>query len=461
MAAAGSGRLVPSRPSSGSPSPLAQLDASLASAPAREKGRLLVTKALTLERMGETGRAIELLVEAEQTVDRPRNPRLLFIILLNRASFLGRLGRLARPSSCCPRSAALADGLGRGLHQSRLCWLRGSLAAGLGRWEEAESHFQTARRELAYRNKILESALVALELMVLLCRREKAREIRMLAHWIAALVPNPSLSRDARAALRLVCAAEGSEVTLELAERALHLLQRAPKADGAGEPDLPLFAAAGASVVLAGGRQDGSVASTVGIESAAAVRRLATRRGLQEIGGRAPDSADPGDQPVHEAGGLHGAGAGRQGGRGSREANEEGETERETTPSVSASKHENAPSGSATRRGLSWPHRSHHPENTGAENRLVPSPEILPEDFATFVRVLMALRDLTQGELAAATELSPTHGRQLPAGEVHSPPDPARRGTACPRAEGPGLRRRSLSSSRHRGRPRIARWRAG
>src|SRR5262245_17770420 len=67
-----------------------------------------------------------------------------------------------------------------------------------------------------------------------------------------------------------------------------------------------------------------------------------------------------------------------------------------------------APSGNGSRRGLSWPRRSPRPENTGAINRIAPSPEVSSEDFTVFVRLLMALRNLTLEELAAAARISPT-----------------------------------------------------
>jgi tetratricopeptide (TPR) repeat protein len=300
---------------------LARLDASLALAPDEARGRLLISKSLTLQQMGEPGPAIELLEAAEQAIDRERDPGTFLIARFNRARLLCRLLRYGDAMLLLQEIETLADELGSGLNHARLLWLRGSVAAGLGNWEDAEAHLDAARRAFADRRAAWELAQVSLELAVLFCRHDRIREIPALTRGLTWIIQEEKLSHGGLAALRLVCEATEGSVTLELAERAQLLLQRAPRGKRPGEAsDLSAFHQAASarvepSAVLAGGRSDGAaVAGTAGVENAAAVPGLAASRGLQEAGGRGPEAGNPGDQPLREANGPGSGGTCRQDG---------------------------------------------------------------------------------------------------------------------------------------------------
>lgn len=296
-------------------------------APPEARGQLLVTKALTVEKMGKPEQAIELLREAESAADRQRDPRLAFFAIANHSAMLCRLGRFALAEIELNKLIVLGKTISPELQRTWLCWIRGSVAAGVGRWSQAEAHLGTAARAFAAQKASWETALVSLELAVLLCRGRQLSEVHALARELGWIVQEAKLSRQALAALQLLRdAAEGSGVTREVAERALQLLQRAPKADAPEEPqgaqeagsgrgsELSSFSPAAVSAAepllhgdVDGGRRSGSVAAAAArVEDAAAVDHLA---------GGGPEGGHPGDQAIEEAGGLgRGISACRQGG---------------------------------------------------------------------------------------------------------------------------------------------------
>ncbi|HKH43368.1 MAG TPA: helix-turn-helix domain-containing protein [Thermoanaerobaculia bacterium] len=301
---------------------LARLDASLAVAPAEARGRLLVNKALTVEKMGDPDQALALLEEAEAVAGRSEDPRLPFYALANRTALLCRLGRFALADIELVRLEALAQTAGPEVQRTWLRWIRGSVAAGIGRWGRAAADLAAAARAFAGQKSAWECALVSLELAVLLCRCRQLSEAHDLARGLGWILDTPTLSRQALAAVQLlVDAAEGSRLTLPVAEQALQLLQRAPKADTAGEPQispeagtagssdlasfspasaantepLPSLGARGGEDDLGRGRRSRPVAAaTTGIEDAAAI---------QDVAGRGPQAGHPGDQAVDQTGG--------------------------------------------------------------------------------------------------------------------------------------------------------------
>lgn len=311
---------------------LARLDAALETAPDDARGRLLVTRALTLERMGETEQAIELLEEAGQRVDRRKDPRLFFIARFNHASFLCRLGRFGQAELLVAEIQGMAAALGPGLHRARLRWLRGSVDAGVGRLEKAEAAFEAARRELTAHQAAWDCALVSVELAAVLCRNNRQRQLRELTRQMSWLFEDKRISGEAKAALQLVCdAVDRSSLTPELARLALKRLLNAPKADAVETPpeqpgrpsDLSTFSGAASapfepSPVLvdgSGGSNGAGAAAGVDDAAAVAVQGISAGGGLQDLGGRGPEGADPDGQTVQESGGPLGSGAtGSEGG---------------------------------------------------------------------------------------------------------------------------------------------------
>ena len=311
---------------------IARIDASLAAAPAEARGRLLIHKSLTLQQMGEAEKAIELLKEAELVLDPEGDRRNFLFARFNRTRLLVRLRRFGDAMLLLEEIESMAEELGSGLNHARLVWLRGSVAAGLRHWAEAEAHLNAARRVFADRRVPWELAQVSLELAVLLCRQDRRTpDVRKLARGLAWIIEGEKLSPEALAALRLIRDAPEGTLTLKLAERALLLLQEAPRGKGLETTPSVLLAARGshgatvaravgidetAAVpgLAARGSDGAAVAQPARVDDAAAVPGLAARGGVQETGGRGPEGGDPGDQLLHDAGLSGGGGTRRQDG---------------------------------------------------------------------------------------------------------------------------------------------------
>ena len=75
---------------------------------------------------------------------------------------------------------ALAARLGKGLDLVRLTWLEGRIVAGLGRTEAALAAFDRVRAELTTRRIPYDTALVILDVAVLLAEEGRTAEVRAL-----------------------------------------------------------------------------------------------------------------------------------------------------------------------------------------------------------------------------------------------------------------------------------------
>ena len=104
----------------------------LALTPSKESAYIMLNMAFTLEQMGESERAIEILRQASPLVDRQREPRLLFALQFNLAVNLCHLGRQEAVAALIPEIRELAIRLKNGLDLVRVLWLEGRIAAAQG-----------------------------------------------------------------------------------------------------------------------------------------------------------------------------------------------------------------------------------------------------------------------------------------------------------------------------------------
>ncbi len=203
-------------------------DQALVAAPIRDRGRILLKKAVTLEQNGDHELAIATLTQAAQHVDARREPRLGFALYSNLALNLCRLDRFIEAEEILPKARRLAVQLGNGLDLVRLRWVEGLAAAGLGRTEEAVLALSHVRADLGARGITYDAALATMELAVLYLEEERHREVKILARQMAPIFQTQGVHREALAALKLFrAAAEREEATAELARRLVHYLHRA------------------------------------------------------------------------------------------------------------------------------------------------------------------------------------------------------------------------------------------
>jgi len=194
----------------------------------RLPGRVLIQKAITLEKLGDYARAVETLLQAEPLVERQGDARLLYMLRFNLAVNYCHVGRYGAAAELVEQVREVATERGDENEVIRLTWLQGRIAAGLGRPQEARSLLAQARRAFELRGKSYDVALALLEEAVLLLDEGRTAEVKVLAGELTRVFEEKGVHREALAALRLFYqAAEREEATVELARRVLRYLFRA------------------------------------------------------------------------------------------------------------------------------------------------------------------------------------------------------------------------------------------
>ena len=207
---------------------LALHEEALALAPPEAKGRILLSKAGTLEQMGEPELALATLEAAEPLIDGQREPQYLFGLLFNRAVNLCHLEKFLEAEALLGPIGEMALELGHELNRFRVLWLRGRIDAGLGREQEAEAAFQQVRQAFRRRHIAFDFARATLELAALYRSQGRIAEVKALAKQTLWIFEAQRVHQEAAKALRLFCeAAEAERLTVELVRRILRYLERA------------------------------------------------------------------------------------------------------------------------------------------------------------------------------------------------------------------------------------------
>ncbi|MFY9824397.1 MAG: helix-turn-helix domain-containing protein [Thermoanaerobaculia bacterium] len=196
-------------------------------------GRILLKKALTLEKLGEYGRALEALREAAPWVEAEREPRLLFGLKFNSLLSLCRLKRFGEAEMLRGTVRSLGLGLGNKLDLIRLRWLEATLDAGLGRMEEAVAAFDRVRQEFLDEAMPYDAALATLEHAVILAELHRTRDVKALAEQAVPVFQTLKVGREVLATLTLFHeAAKEERLTAEVARTLLEDLRKALNGDG-------------------------------------------------------------------------------------------------------------------------------------------------------------------------------------------------------------------------------------
>lgn len=213
----------------GEPSRALELhEEALVLAPPEAKGRILLNKAVTLEKMGEPGKALATLKEAERWIDRAREPQCDFAIHFNLAVNLCHLRRFTEAEALLETIGEKALALGQALNGIRVLWLRGRIDAGLGRDSRAEAVFEEVRQAFYGQRIAYDFAQLTLELAVLYRSQGRLEEVKALAKETLWIFDAQGVHVEAEKALRLFCeAAEAERLTEELARHILRYFERA------------------------------------------------------------------------------------------------------------------------------------------------------------------------------------------------------------------------------------------
>lgn len=182
-------------------------------------GRALIKKSYVFTQMGEYGRAVLTLREAERLVDPDREPRLFLCLRHNLMDNLSSAGRFEEARELLPEVEALCASVGSRLDEIRLRWVEGRIAAGLGDRTGARRAWDSARRDFTTRGMAYDAALVSLELAVFLIGEGETAEVRELAGEITEIFKSRDVHRETLAALAIFQAAADLEtVTADLAK---------------------------------------------------------------------------------------------------------------------------------------------------------------------------------------------------------------------------------------------------
>jgi transcriptional regulator with XRE-family HTH domain len=210
------------------PEALDLLDAALASRRSdASAGRILIKKALTLEKLGEYELALGALRQASPWVEGESDPRLLFGLKFNLLLILCRLGRFGEAEVLRGAVRTMALSLGNALDAIRMRWLEAMLDAGLGRMEEALAALVQVRQEFMDQDMPYDSALATLEQATLLAELHRSRDLKALAEQTVPVFQTLKVGREMLAALILFReAAEEEWLTADIARKLLEDLRR-------------------------------------------------------------------------------------------------------------------------------------------------------------------------------------------------------------------------------------------
>lgn len=205
------------------------LERALAAAPVEATGRILLKKAYTLEQADQAEAALATLQAAAPLVDSAGEPRLRWGVDLNLTLILAHLGRYEEAEARLPALSELTFELGNRLDLARMLWVSGRVAAGLHKREQALAAFDQAKREFEEEDaNAYDTALISLDIAILLLEEGRTAEVAVLAEQMLAIFSSRRVPREALAALRLFCqAAQGGSATAAEARRLLSLLEKA------------------------------------------------------------------------------------------------------------------------------------------------------------------------------------------------------------------------------------------
>ncbi|HBL28167.1 MAG TPA: hypothetical protein DD490_15140 [Acidobacteria bacterium] len=166
-------------------------------------GRSLISKALLLTEMGESGAAIEDLRKAGAMIDPAREPRLLLCLHHNLVYNLTTVGHHHEAAEHLPSLQALATTHGTARDRLRLQWVEGRIAAGRGAYAEARRLLTVVRQTFLDEANPYEAALATLDLVIPDLEEGNLPSVQALTDEMVIVFQSHDVTREALASLRL------------------------------------------------------------------------------------------------------------------------------------------------------------------------------------------------------------------------------------------------------------------
>ncbi len=186
-------------------------------------GRALVSQANLTSWEGNHRRALLLMRQGFDLLDRDLEPQLVVQTLANMIWLLTELGRFRTARRQLWRTRSILAGV---VPPHRLRWLDGRICAGLEDAGRAEAAFQQARAGFVEQGQVYPAALVGLDLAALWVRQHRIGDVFELAEEMIVTFRALRIAREAVAALLVLkraCRYGGG--LLQLIETATDLLQ--------------------------------------------------------------------------------------------------------------------------------------------------------------------------------------------------------------------------------------------
>jgi tetratricopeptide (TPR) repeat protein len=180
-------------------------------------GKALLQQAKILEEMDDLSRAINLLKEAVDEIDRIKYPRLFFYARYNLLGCLVLAGLFGDAEQLLPEVKGLFGESAQPLDLVRLRWVEGNIDLGLGRLGPAEAAFREVQREFLERQMGFDAALVSLDLARLYAQEGCTEDLKRLAAELMPIFQSRDVSREAILALLMFQrACEEERLTVDL-----------------------------------------------------------------------------------------------------------------------------------------------------------------------------------------------------------------------------------------------------
>jgi tetratricopeptide (TPR) repeat protein len=180
-------------------------------------GKALLKQAKILEEMDDLSRAINLLKEAVDEIDRTKYPRLFFYARYNLLGCLVLAGLFGDAEQLLPEVKGLFGESAQPLDLVRLRWVEGNIDLGLGRLGPAEAAFREVQREFLERQMGFDAALVSLDLARLYAQEGCTEDLKRLAAELMPIFQSRDVSREAILALLMFQrACEEERLTVDL-----------------------------------------------------------------------------------------------------------------------------------------------------------------------------------------------------------------------------------------------------
>ncbi|MFL6262557.1 MAG: tetratricopeptide repeat protein [Thermoanaerobaculia bacterium] len=192
------------------------------------QGRVLMTKGVVLQYMGNPQEAAACFRRCLFLLDSLREPRLVGMSQYNLISCLQDAGQSAEAAALIPEARRMMEQVGTRFDLWRLRWTEGRVAASLGRHEEAEEALGEVREAFLDSALAFDAALVSLDLALVYLRQHRAGETRRLAAEMIPVFQSREVHREALGALIVFQrAAELEELTAGLVEEIAAYLRQA------------------------------------------------------------------------------------------------------------------------------------------------------------------------------------------------------------------------------------------